>query len=116
MMKKIRRIIGLFLAALACMSITACTPWNIEKAEERMEKEGYTVIAYEDDEEGLVGGLVATKAEGILEVDMITALLFETREDAKNFAEKAEGTGAIQDGKWVYWGDEDAIEDFTELF
>ena len=115
-MKKMKKIIGLFLAALACLSITACTPSSVEKAEEKMKKEGYQVLAYTDDEEGLVGGLIATKAESLLDVDTITALLFETKEDAEKFAESTAQTGAIQDGKWVYWGNEDAIEDFTEMF
>ena len=93
----------------------ACTPSNVEEAKTKMEEADYTVIAYSNKEaEGLVGGLVATKAGGLLELDVLTAAYFETADDAKAFYEKLDETGAVQDGKWVYWGDEDAIADFTK--
>ena len=112
-----KKIISALVAVLACISmffLVACTPANVEKAEAKMEEAGYTVLAYSnDDAEGLVGGLIASK--GLLGASM-TAVLFETTEDAKEFQASMEKTGAIQDGKWVYWGDESAIEDFTKLF
>lgn len=113
-----KKILCAVLAAVSCLGFAACVPGSVEKAEEKMKKEGYTVIAYEDKEaEGLVGGFNATKVEGFLgsESDSITALLFESSSDAKDFvAELGDDSKAVQDGKWVYWGTEDAIEDFTD--
>ena len=111
-----KKIICAILTAIACLCLFACTPSNIEKAENKMKKEGYTVLAYSDKEaEGLIGGFTATKAEGILNVDNITALLFESKADAEKFMEEmGDASKAIRDGKWVYWGTEDAIEDFTD--
>ena len=111
-----KKIICAVLAALACLSFVACVPSNMDKAKDKMKKEGYLVLAYEDQEaEGLVGGFNATKTEGILDIENITALLFESSKDAKKFVEELNDTSKIiQDGKWVYWGTEDAIEDFTD--
>ena len=111
-----KKILCAVLAAVACLGMAACVPSNMEKAEEKMKEEGYTVIAYTDEEaEGLVGGFNATKVEGLLNVDNITALLFDSTKSAKEFYEEMDNKGsAIQDGKWVYWGTEDAIEDFTD--
>ena len=103
------------LAAIACVGCVACVPSNMEKAEKKMKKEGYTVIAYTDEEaEGLVGGFNATKMDE-WELDNLTALLFESRKEAKDFYNDMNNKGnAIQEGKWVYWGTEDAIEDFED--
>ena len=111
-----KKIICAVLAAVSCLGFAACTPSSVEKAEEKMKKEGYVVLAYEDQEaEGLVGGFNATKTEGILDIENITALLFESSKDAKKFVEELNDTSKIiQDGKWVYWGTEDAIEDFED--
>lgn len=110
-----KKFFGILAAILACFCITACTPSNVEKAEEKMKEAGYGVIAYENkDAEGLVGGLVATKVSLTEGVDIITAAYFETAEDAKEFYEDLDETGAVQEGKWVYWGDEDAIEVFKK--
>ena len=109
-----KKFICVFLAALTCLFLFACTPSSVEKAEDKMEKAGYTVIAYSDKEaEGLIGGFNATKAEGLFDVDNIMAFFFETKDDAKKFAEKS-GDDVKQDGKWVYWGTEDAIKAFTK--
>ena len=111
-----KKILCAVLAAVACLGMAACVPSNMEKAEKKMKEEGYTVITYTDDEaEGLVGAFTATKMEGLLNVDNVTALLFESSKAAKNYYEGLDNKGsALQDGKWVYWGTEDAIEDFTD--
>ena len=111
-----KKILCAILATFACLSFAACVPTSMEKAEEKMKKEGYTVLAYKDDKaEGLVGAFTATKAEGLLDIDNITALLFDSKDAAKEYYENyANKTNAIQDGKWVYWGTEDGIEDFTD--
>ena len=111
-----KKILCAVLAAIACLGMAACVPSNMDKAEEKMKKEGYTVIAYTDEEaEGLVGAFTATKMEGLLDIDNVTALLFESSKAAKNYYEGLDNKGsALQDGKWVYWGTEDGIEDFTD--
>ena len=108
-----KKFICALLATLACLTLFACAPSNVEKAEKKMEKAGYTVKAYEDKEaEGAVGGFVATK--GINLFDSITAVLFDNKDDAKAFAEAMSALNAVQDGKWVYFGSEAAIEAFTK--
>ena len=111
-----KKILSAIMAIIACVGFVACVPSNMDDAEKKMKKEGYTVIAYSDDEaEGLIGGFNATKAEGLLDIDNITALLFESTKAAKDFYNEMDNKGsAIQDGKWVYWGTEDAIEDFED--
>ena len=111
-----KKLLHAVLVAMACLSFVACVPSSMDKAEEKMKKEGYTVIAYTDEEaEGLVGAFTATKMEGILNVDNVTALLFESSKAAKEYYEGLDNKGsALQDGKWVYWGTEDGIEDFTD--
>lgn len=116
-----KKFLSTMIMALACVAMAACAPMSVEKAEEKMQKEGYMVLAYEDtDAEGCVGGFVATKNDGEglfdIEIEMITAVLFETSDAASDFYSVANQAGAVLDGKWVYWGTEDAIEDFTALF
>ena len=111
-----KKLLHAVLVAMACLSFVACVPSNMDKAEEKMKKEGYTVLAYTDDKaEGLVGAFTATKMEGLLNVDNVTALLFDSKDAAKEYYENyGNKANAIQDGKWVYWGTEDGIEDFTD--
>ena len=116
-----KKFISTMIMAGVCLAMAACAPMSVERAEEKMQKEGYGVIAYEDKEaEGLIGGFVATKNDGEglfdIEIEMITAMLFETKDAATDFYSAANQVGAVLDGKWVYWGTEDAIEDFTSLF
>lgn len=112
-----KKFISALMAVLACIAmcfLVACTPSNVEDAETKMEEAGYKVIAYSNkDAEGLVGGLIATKLAD-LELDTLTAAYFETADDAKAFYEDLGESNATQDGKWVYWGTEDAVEDFTK--
>jgi ABC-type oligopeptide transport system substrate-binding subunit len=110
------------LTALTCLMLVACAPSNLEKAEEKLEAAGYAVKSYDIDAEGYVGGVVATKGGslgnivgGLLDGNMFTATLFETKEAAtKYFNELNEDTKAVQDGKWVYWGSEEAVKAFLK--
>ncbi len=106
------------IAAIMCIGMSACTPMSVEKAEEKMQKAGYTVVAYENKEaEGLVGGFVATEGlGGLLGGNGMTALLFETKDAASDFYSAANQAGAVLDGKWVYWGSEEAVDAFKALF
>ena len=113
-MKKTFKIIATTaLSVLACATLFACVPSNIEKAEKKMKKEGYTVESYEDkNAEGLVGGFMAIKKGDFIEVDTLYALYFDDKDSAKDFYEDL--NKGVQKGKWVYWGDEDAMEDFED--
>ena len=110
------------LAALTCLMLVACAPSNLEKAEEKLEAAGYAVKSYDLDAEGYVGGVVATKGGslgsivgGVLDGNMFTATLFETTEAAKKYLEKqGENTNYVQNGKWVYWGSEEAVKAFLK--
>ena len=81
-----------------------------------MKREGYTVTSYDMSEvvDGLAGGFMATKTdEG--EVEQLVALLFDSKKDAKDYYnDLSDKSNVIQEGKWVYWGTEDAVEDFED--
>lgn len=111
-MKKIITLILVALVSVTCMVFTACVPANLDKAKAKMEEAGYTVVKYENDHQGLLGGMIASK--GLFGVDgSMTALLFKTKEDAENFyVNYGEDLGAIVKGKWAYYGTENAIKDF----
>lgn len=106
------------VTALMCIGMAACTPSSVEKAEEKMQEAGYTVVAYEkEDAEGLVGGFVATAGlSGLLGGNTMTALLFETKDAASDFYSTVSEAGAVLDGKWVYWGSEEAVDAFKAMF
>ena len=106
------------ITAIMCIGMSACAPSSIEKAEEKMQEAGYTVVAYEDKEaEGLVGGFVATAGlSGLLSGNTMTALLFDSKDAATDFYSTVSEAGAVLDGKWVYWGSDEAVEAFTALF
>ena len=123
-------LLGL-LAAIMCIGMAACAPANLEKAEKKMEDAGYKVEVTDDADavklltaEGAVGMIVAMKGEFSLTTgidgDMVTAVLFESASAAKDYYEKVseeekeEDQVIKQDGKWVYVGTEDAVEDFTK--
>ena len=123
-MKKFLRFLTMTLAAVAAATMFfACTPSSIDKAIKKMEKNEYTVTDYTqgEDSEGFQGGILATKkkGEGLLDGSYkIIAVMFDTKENAEAFREDmASLSSSIQvDGKWVYWGDEEAVKDFTKLF
>ena len=106
------------ITAIMCIGMSACAPSSVEKAEEKMQEAGYTVVAYEkEDAEGLVGGFVATAGlSGLLGGNTMTALLFETKDAASDFYSTVSEAGAVLDGKWVYWGSEEAVDAFTAMF
>ena len=115
-MKKGSKILSLAcLFAVSASFLAACKPTSVEKAKEKMKEEGYTVEAYEINEDGVKGGFIATKGT-LLDLDSMTAILFETKKDAKEYYEEVGGEDSkwIQEGKWVFLGTEDAIEDFKD--
>ena len=127
-MKKALKKIFLALAmTMTLFALVACVPSSVEKAKKKMAKEGYTVLSIDEDVldaldiDGAVGGINATKRDG-LSIDSLIAVRFASVKDAKAAIADwdalmnrfgAKGT-AIRDGKWVYSGSEDGIEDFTD--
>lgn len=117
-----KKLITFMLAAMTCVSLTACAPADLDKAEAKMEKAGYMVVV-DDTISGLlnksiVGTVVATKSG-----DILTATLFEDVKSAKEYYEDLvdkdkdkEDQVVKRSGKWVFVGTEDAIEDFMKLF
>ena len=117
-----KKLITLLLAALTCLSLSACAPMDLDKAEAKMEKAGYTVVVDKTLSgllnKDIVGTLVATKSG-----DLLTATLFEDMEAAKEYYDDLvdknkdkEDQVVKKSGKWVFVGTEDAIEDFLKLF
>ena len=110
------------LAAITCLMLFACAPSNLDKAEDKMEAAGYKVEDYDIDVDGYVGGIYAIPTGsagsvigGLIDGDVFHAILFETKEAATKYLEaKGEDTKYAQNGKWVYWGSEKAIEAFLK--
>lgn len=115
------------LLTVALLSFVGCAkPANLEKAKEVMSEAGYEVsvdYAAEDDEDGKVGTITAIKSQvGLLEfkMDIITATQFKDAKAAKayydaNIDPEAEGDKLLKlEGKWVYFGTEDAIKLFFD--
>ena len=129
-----KKFLVALMAALTCFACVACAPANLDKAKEKMVKAGYKVEVSDEAAAELIAG---EKAAGMLvamdsdvdfddfefdmDIDMLTAILFESASAAKEYYEAHKGEEEDnqilkRDGKWVYVGTEDAIEDFTELF
>ena len=105
------------ITAIMCIGMAACTPSSVEKAEEKMQEAGYTVLAYSnEDAEGMVGGFTANK--GLIGGETITAMLFDSKDAASDFygTYSQINSKAVLDGKWVYSGSEEAVKAFTAMF
>ena len=112
-----KKFLCAILAGLMCIGMAACAPSSVEKAEEKMQEAGYTVLAYTaDDAEGCVGSFLAQK--GLIGGSSLYACLFDSKDSATDFYSTISQiqSKAVLDGKWVYWGDEAAVEAFTALF
>ena len=114
-----KKFILAIVAMIMCIGFAACAPMGIEQAKTKMNEAGYTVTAYEADEEaeGVVGGFYAMKG-GLLGVggDNLTALLFSTKEEAAEYYALVDDLGFVLEGKWVYKGTDAAIEEFKAIF
>ncbi len=123
MKKAIKWMPLLAVSALTCMAFVACAPSTLEKAEEKLVKEGYKVQIETDmgDVKECKGALMATKTEEG-HTDVLMAWLFDSRGAAKDYYneykdqlnEMSESSSPVLDGKWIYIGTSDAIEDFTD--
>ena len=114
MKRNIKSVLLVMLTAVLSAVFFACTPTSLEKAEKKMKLEGYTVIKTVEEAEGLVGGFSAEKPDDG-QIEKLIALLFDSRSNAKKYYDSAvEGSNLILDGKWVYSGTEDGIDDFID--
>lgn len=111
MKKFIKLLTAGILTAITAIALIACAPADLEKAEEKMKQEGYSVVVVEDSTiDGCVGSIIMK--EGGLTLEMATALLFEDTKSAKAYYETLDQ--GWQEGKWVIVGDEDIYEDFMD--
>lgn len=113
-MKKTKIWIAAVLAGLSVISLVACAPRTVEKANEKMRLEGYTVIKTTENAQGFVDGISAEKTDDG-QIEKLVALLFDSKKNAKAYYESVKNsTNALLDGKWVYYGTEDGIDDFLD--
>ena len=113
-MKKTLRLVSLVLVVcIFALTLTACTPSSIDAAKNKMINAGYSIEDYNhittDNE---LGGIYAYKGSVTNRIS-ITAVLYETKEDAVNAVNNS-FTEWTADGKWIYKGDAEAIEAFTK--
>ena len=117
-----RRILGVITLLVFEVLLVACAPKDTEAAAAKMKKAGYIAtasVASEDKEDGYVGQVTGTKdslSEAIS--GAYTAELYKTAKQAKAAYEKtqnAEGkSNATLVGKWVFYGNEDALKAFKK--
>ena len=116
MKKFIKTITTLIVAVLTMLVFVACVPSDAESAVKKLEKEGYAVTSYTIDAEGVESAIIA-KEKGLFELDFVVAIWFESVDDAKAFVEGYKlnaGEEIKRSGKCVYYGSEDAVEDFED--
>ena len=122
MKKMLKRIVLVMAMAVLFVSLVACVPSNAEKAKEKMAKEGYNVTDIGSMAklvfDGVEGGIYAVDNDG----DMVIAVRFESVDDAKDayndweslLSKLGQSGTALRDGKWVYSGMGDGVEDFAD--
>ena len=119
-MKKTIKLAALFLViCITGMFLMACMPSSVDAAKDKMTKAGYSVEDYQVNGDGVVGGIYAFKSSGSvftgdLTTSAINAVLYETEEDAVDAVNASIFSNPTRNGKWLYWGDEEAIEAFTK--
>lgn len=111
-MKKFIKTLTLgILTVITALTLLACAPSNLEKAEKKMKDKGYSVVTTDDYGlvEGCEGAIVCRQSG--LSLNMITALYFEDAASAKAYFEEI-GEKGWREGKWVIAGDAKVYEDF----
>ncbi len=119
-MKKNLLVIASIVAIVVICSIVfvACAPSSYDKAVEKMEDAGYTVIGstYSATDSGAVATLTATNATIQSSLNgtakTVVAVLYESSKQAK--AAAADNEDAVVSGKWVLAGDAEAIKAFKK--
>ena len=109
----------LALIAVVGVALVACTPKDLEAAEEKMEKAGYSCASYSFDAyEGCDGAFMASRG-GAFSSDKLYALHFESNKKAKEAYndmkdEDNKSENLKCNGKWVYYGSSEAIKAFEK--
>ena len=117
-MKKFLTAFVTLMMSIACVALAACAPFTMDMAKSRMEDAGYTITTYDEtavelmlmaDIEDLESGFSAMKNG-----EMFIALYFESVSAAKDCFEAFDGINeyAEQEGRWIYWGTDEAKKDF----
>lgn len=110
-MKNKKRIIAAIALTLVvimlAVSLTACGPSSMESAVKKMEKKGYTQIPFV----GLLTGNTVAFSKGLFGAK-VYAVLYPSFKEADEAAKEMKEENAKQAGKWVIWGDEQAVKDF----
>ena len=118
-MKSKLRVLTIIAAILAfCFALTACTPGNFDKGVDKMDKAGYEVTELTEliiNVEDCDGGFLATKGLS----DTLLAAHFKSVKAATKYYDSIhdntdDDAHLTQDGKWVYYGSEEAIKTFTK--
>ncbi len=124
-----KKILALTFVLVLCLSVFVACGLDVEKAEETLKEEGYTVLSisekdfekYLDDEEEVekvASILVGMKGElSLTDADFEMVVIFEYKEtaDAKEAfkeadEEKEEGYAVFRSGKFVIAGTTEAVE------
>lgn len=109
-----KKFILAIVMTVMCLGMTACASANMVLMEYKMDLKGYNVRVTEINENGCVGEIrCASSDKGI-----VTAWLFESTDAASDYyARISHGyRNAVLDGKWVYTGTEEAMDDFGSIF
>ena len=114
-----KKLIALLVVVFAAFVLVACAPADSDKAKAKMEKAGYSVLWVankEVGEDGEVGLFTATAKGGLIPV--FYAELYDSTANAKKaFESSKDAEGKAPEnlervGKWVVYGDADAIKAF----
>ena len=120
MKKLLKLLVASILTVITAVMLFACAPANLDKAENKLKNDGYTIVSSEEvNKDGVVGMVIAYKQDGIFDYEYIVAVLYENSTkatEAVNEIEEEFGSygNVYQSGKWLIVGDEDAYEDFVE--
>ena len=120
-----KRFIGALLVVLVMVFVLAgCAPKDAAAAKKKMEKKDYTVVVLDGEiaksglskvAEGAEASVTATKKTDDGTIAM-TAVLFDSAKNAKAFYNSSKDdndkTSLVLSGKWVIYGDEQAVKDF----
>ena len=116
MKKRIIAIIAVVaVIALLGVVLAACAPKDLEAAKEKMDKAGYSNLAYDGGTvTGSDGAFIAVKSTS----DRMTAIHFTSNTEAEAYYERNEDNANMSNltlqGKWVYWGSKAAVKAFEK--
>ncbi len=112
----IKTLTTCIVLVLTMVLFTACVPSDVDSATKKMKEEGYSVLPYTINSDGVQECIIA-KESGLFDTDFIIAIWFDSVDNAKKFIESYDlGSNELikRTGKCVYYGTADAIEDFED--